>query len=197
MMNKYVKMAGIAAAGTVAAGLTACGADKAAETPAPQPKGKAIVVYYSASGYTKRAAQIIADETGADIYEVKLAQPYTEADLNYMDSDSRVSREHDNPDLRHLALAEKTPVNWADYSTVFVGYPIWWGIAAWPLSSFVEQNNFEGKTVIPFATAHSSGFGESGALLEKAAGKGNWKQGTRFFMDAKEAEIRNWAKKVF
>ena len=196
-MNKYAKMAGIAAAGAVAAGLTACGADKAAETPAPQPKGKAIVVYYSASGCTKRAAQIIAKETGADLFEVKLAEPYTDADLNYRDTSSRVCREHDNIELRHMELAQKTPENWDSYSTVFVGYPIWWGIAAWPLSSFVEQNNFEGKIVIPFATAHSSGFGESGALLEKAAVKGNWKQGTRFFMDAKEAEIRDWAKKVF
>lgn len=196
-MNKYVKMAGIAAAGTVAAGLTACGADKAAETPAPQPKGKAIVVYYSASGCTKRAAQIIAKETGADLFEVKLAQPYTDADLNYRDTSSRVCREHDNPDLRHMELAQKTPENWDSYSTVFVGYPIWWGIAAWPLSSFVEQNNFEGKTVIPFATSYSSGLGESGELLAKAAGTGTWKRGERFYSNADEAELRAWAKKVF
>ncbi len=196
-MNKFVKMVGVAACATVSMGLTACGAEKAPEAAAPQQgNGKALVVYYSASGCTARAAKIIANATGADLFEVKLANPYTDADLNYRDSASRVCREHDNPDLRHMELAQKTPENWDSYSTVFVGYPIWWAIAAWPLSSFVEQNDFTGKTVIPFATSCSSGLGESGELLQKAAGTGTWKRGERFYSNADEAELRAWAKKV-
>lgn len=197
-MNQVLKMAGVAAAGTMAMGLTACGAEKAPEAATPvKTNGKAIVVFYSASGCTARAARIIADETGADIFEVKLANPYTPEDLNYRNSSSRVCREHDDVSLRHMELAQKTPANWDSYTTVFVGYPIWWGIAAWPLSSFVEQNDFTGKTVIPFATAYSSGFGESGDLLRQAAGTGDWKQGDRFYSDEDEANIRVWAKKVF
>ncbi len=197
-MNQVLKMAGVAAAGTMAMGLTACGAEKAPEATTPvKTNGKAIVVFYSASGCTARAARIIADETGADIFEVKLANPYTPEDLNYRNSSSRVCREHDDVSLRHMELAQKTPANWDSYTTVFVGYPIWWGIAAWPLSSFVEQNDFTGKTVIPFATAYSSDFGESGDLLRQAAGTGDWKQGERFYSDEDEANIRAWAKKVF
>lgn len=196
-MNQAMKVAGMAVAGCMAAGLTACGAEKAPEASTPvKTNGKAIVVYYSASGCTARAARIIANEAGADLFEVKLADPYTDADLNYRNSSSRVCREHDDASLRHMTLAQKTPENWDQYTTVFVGYPIWWAIAAWPLSSFVEQNDFAGKTVILFATSYSSGFGESGELLRKAAGTGDWKQGERFYSQADEAELRAWVHKV-
>lgn len=72
------------------------------------------------------------------------------------------------------------------------GYPIWWGIAAWPVDSFVETNDFAGKTVIPFCTSASSGFGESGELLEEKAGGGDWQEGIRFSSGVSEEDVRNW-----
>ena len=82
--------------------------------------------------------------------------------------------------------------NWSDYDTVFIGYPIWWGIAAWPTNSFVAANDFNGKTVIPFCTSSSSGIGSSGTLLEQSANGGNWLAGERFSSYASESEAAAW-----
>ena len=124
--------------------------------------GKTLVVYYSASGHTEDAANVIAEALGADLFELEPAEPYSSADLNYSDDNSRVSQEHENEDLRDVKLTAATVENWDSYETVFIGYPIWWGIAAWPVDGFVEENDFTGKTVIPFCTSASSGLGESG-----------------------------------
>lgn len=129
--------------------------------------GKILVVYYSASGHTKDVANVIADETGADLFELEPIEPYTSDDLNYRDENSRVSQEHENEEQRKVELVSVEAENWDSYETVFIGYPIWWGIAAWPVDSFVEANDFTGKNVIPFCTSASSGLGESGELLEK------------------------------
>lgn len=136
--------------------LAACGSRTAAPEATTAPAaagGKTLVVYFSATGSTKTAAEAIAAATGGDLLELEPAEPYTSADLDYNNADSRVSREHDDETLRDVALKTTTADNWADYDTVYIGYPIWWGIAAWPVDTFVKANDFTGKTVIPFCTS--------------------------------------------
>ena len=152
----------------------------------------ALVVYFSATGNTEAVAGYIADTLGADTFEITPAEPYTADDLNWNDPESRVVYEYENPDARDVALVTDTPENWEDYDTVFIGYPIWWGVAAWPVSSFVAANDFTGKTVIPFCTSSSSGLGDSGTLLEQAAGTGEWLDGQRFRSSASETEVADW-----
>ncbi len=154
--------------------------------------GKVLVVYYSASGNTKRVAEDIAETAGGDLFEITPTEPYTSDDLNWTNSDSRVSREHDDESLRDVPLTTTEVENWDDYDTVFIGYPIWWGIAAWPVDNFVKENDFTGKTVIPFCTAATSGIGDSGNLLEEMTGTGDWKEGERFHGGASESDISSW-----
>lgn len=158
----------------------------------PETEGRTLIVYFSATGNTESAARTIAEVTNGDLFELVPVEPYTSADLNYSNADSRVSIEHANPDLRTVELVASTVSDWADYDTVYIGYPIWWGIAAWPVDSFVENNDFTGKTVIPFATSASSGMGESGQLLEEMAGTGEWQEGERFRSGADEADVQEW-----
>lgn len=124
------------------------------------------------------------------------AEPYTQADLNWSDPDSRVCREHDAPESRRIALEQTAVPDWQSYDTVYIGYPIWWGIAAWPVSSFAAANDFTGKTVIPFCTSASSGLGSSGTLLAEAAGTGRWLEGIRFASGADEATVAAWVQTV-
>ena len=154
--------------------------------------GSVLVAYFSATGNTEAAAGYIADALGADTFEITPAEPYTSDDLNWSDEDSRVSREHEDPSLQTVELTETTPENWDSYDTVFIGYPIWWGVAAWPVSSFVAANDFTGKTVIPFCTSSSSGLGESGTLLAQAAGTGEWLEGQRFSGNVSESDVTQW-----
>lgn len=125
-------------------------------------------------------------------YEITPVEPYTSDDLNWTNSSSRVSREHDDESLRDIALTEITPADWDSYDTVLIGYPIWWGIAAWPVDNFVKGNDFTGKTVIPFCTSSSSGLGDSGNLLEEMAGTGDWQEGHRFSSGASDADAAGW-----
>ena len=154
--------------------------------------GKALVVYYSATGNTEAVANAIAQAAGADAFELVPAQPYTDDDLNWRDDNSRCSLEYADPSARNVELAAATVDNWADYDTVFVGYPIWWGIAAWPVDTFVKANDFSGKTVIPFCTSSSSGLGESGELLADMAGTGDWQAGFRFRSGASIEDVQAW-----
>lgn len=154
--------------------------------------GKTLVVYYSASGNTKDVAEKIAKITEADLFEIEPVEPYTDDDLDWTDDDSRVSREHDDESLRDVELVSTTVDNWDSYDTVYIGYPIWWGIAAWPVDNFVKENDFTGKTVIPFCTATTSGIGDSGNLLEEMTGTGDWKEGERFHGGASESDISSW-----
>ena len=103
-----------------------------------------------------------------------------------------MSREHENESERDVELVSTTVDNWESYDTVFIGYPIWWHIAAWPVDGFVEANDFTGKTVIPFCTSSSSDLGDSGKLLAEAAGTGNWLEGERFSSSASEETVRAW-----
>ena len=125
-------------------------------------------------------------------YEITPVEPYTSDDLNWTNSSSRVSREHDDESLRDIPLTEITPADWDSYDTVLIGYPIWWGIAAWPVDNFVKGNDFTGKTVIPFCTSSSSGLGDSGNLLEEMAGTGDWQEGHRFSSGASDADAADW-----
>lgn len=122
-------------------------------------EGKTLVVYYSATGNTERVANIIAEVAGADLFKLEPMEPYTDTDLDWTDDNSRVSREHDSPDQREVELRSTTVDDWDSVSTVYIGYPIWWAVAAWPIDSFIEANEFAGKTVIPFCTSSSSGLG--------------------------------------
>ena len=153
---------------------------------------KVLVVYYSATGNTKDVAEQIAQITGGDLFEIEPTQPYTDDDLNWTKDDSRVTKEHEDESLRDVELVSTTVDGWDSYDTVYIGYPIWWGIAAWPVDNFVKANDFTGKTVIPFCTTASSGIGDSGKLLEEMTGTGDWKDGERFKGGASESDIRSW-----
>ena len=166
--------------------------DNTSNTDVESMGGKTLVVYYSASGYTEEVANYIASAMDGDLFEIVPAEIYTDADLDWTDKDSRVSREHDNKDERNVPLVSDMVDNWDEYDTVFIGYPIWWGIAAWPVDGFIKANDFTGKTVIPFCTSSSSGLGESGELLKEMAGTGEWLEGERFRSGASEETVRSW-----
>lgn len=151
-----------------------------------------LVVYFSAQGHTEEVANKIASNLDADIFEITPAEPYTEDDLNYSDDSSRVSQEYADESLRDVELETTEVANWNSYDTVIIGYPIWWGVAAFPVSSFVSANDFTGKTVIPFCTSASSGLGDSGNLLEEAAGTGTWLEGQRFSSNPSEDDVTSW-----
>lgn len=158
--------------------------------------GKTLVVYYSATGNTENVANYIATATDGDLFKLEPVEPYSDDDLNWTDDNSRVVREHDNPDERDVALVKSTVENWDEYDTIFIGYPIWWGIAAWPVDGFIEANDFTGKTVIPFATSSSSGLGESGKLLAQKAGTGDWQEGRRFRSGISESDVTDWVESL-
>lgn len=166
------------------------------ETDTAETEGKTLVAYYSATGNTKAVAEMIAEALGADTFEITPAEPYTSEDLNWTDAESRVNAEHEDTSLRDVALVSDSVENWDSYDTVFIGYPIWWGIAAWPVDGFVSANDFTGKTVIPFCTSSSSGLGESGQLLEELAGSGDWQEGQRFRSGVDEADVSKWLEDI-
>lgn len=167
--------------------------DAAAAEPDNSTSGdKVLVAYFSATGSTKAVAETIADELGAGLFEITPVTPYTSDDLNWTADGSRVNREHDDEALRDVPLTATEVENWDDYDTVFIGYPIWWGIAAWPVNNFVKDNDFTGKTVIPFATSASSGMGQSGTLLSEMAGTGDWQDGQRFRSNASQSDVADW-----
>lgn len=154
--------------------------------------GKTLVVYYSASGSTKKVAEEIAQNLNADLFEIEPVDTYTSDDLDWTNSNSRVTKEHNDESLRDIKLKNTQVSNWDNYDAVLIGYPIWWGIAAWPVDNFVKDNDFTGKTVIPFCTSASSGLGQSGELLEKMTNSGNWQKGMRFSSGASISEIKKW-----
>lgn len=176
--------------------LAACGSSgdsKSTTSKADNPKDtKAIVVYFSATGNTEAVAKYIADDLNADTFQLTPKEPYTDADLDWNQEGSRVNKEHEDESLQTVLLEKDTPENWDEYDTVFIGYPIWWGDAAWPVNEFVKNSDFTGKTVIPFATSASSGLGDSGSNLAKMAGTGTWKDGKRFESGASQESVTDW-----
>ena len=157
----------------------------------PAPAGKdTLVVYFSATGTTKTVAEKIAAITDADLYEIKAAQAYTEADLNWHDSSSRTTKEQNDKNARPEIGSEA--VSLEGYTTIYIGYPIWWGEEPRILDTFVESYDFDGMTLIPFCTSSSSGIGRSDQNLAENAGSGTWLEGRRFGAGASEDELRNW-----
>ena len=149
-----------------------------------------IVVYFSATGTTKGVAERIASVTNADVFELIPAEPYSDADLDWNDRNSRTTIEMNDPNVRP-AIANDT-VDLDGYTTVYIGYPIWWGDAPRMMSTFVEAHSFDGKTVIPFCTSGSSPIGRSGENLASQAGSGNWLEGGRLDAGISESEIQDW-----
>lgn len=153
---------------------------------------KTLVVYYSATGNTAKVAEVIVNENDMDVFAIMPEQPYSTEDLAWTDENSRVSKEHSDPALQDVALLQDTPDNWDSYETVIIGYPIWWGQAAYPVASFVKANDFTGKTVIPFCTSASSDIGDSAQNLADLAKGGEWMGGMRFPADVNRDEVRQW-----
>ena len=166
------------------------------ETDGDGVQGKILVVYFSATGNTERVAEVIADTTGGELFELEPVDPYTDEDLNYSDDNSRVSREYADEGLRNVELVADTVDGWQDVERVYIGYPVWWGNAAWPVNTFVEANDFTGKTVIPFCTSASSGLGDSGELLAELAGTGDWQEGMRFSSGVSDEDVAAWVESL-
>ena len=157
----------------------------------PDESGKdTLVVYFSATGTTKGVAEKIAAITGADLYEIKAAQEYTSADLDWNDSDSRTTHEQNDKSVRPEIGSD--PISLEGYSTIYIGFPIWWGEEPRIMDTFVESYDFDGKTMIPFCTSGGSGIGMSGKNLESNAGSGKWLDGDRLNGSASEEELQAW-----
>ena len=152
--------------------------------------GGTLVVYFSATGTTKGVAEKIAAITGADTYEIKAAQEYTDADLNWNDSNSRSTKEQNDSSVRPEIGSDAISLD--GYTTIYIGYPIWWGEEPRIMDTFVESYSFDGITMIPFCTSSSSGIGRSGQNLADNAGSGTWLDGMRFGAGASEDEIQSW-----
>ena len=153
---------------------------------------KILVAYFSASGVTKGVAQRLAKAAGADLFEIRPAVPYTQADLNWTDKKSRSSVEM-NDTLSRPEIAEKLP-NMADYDTIFVGYPIWWYVAPHIINTFVESYDLSGKTLVAFATSGGSGIGKTVEELKKLYPDANWKDG-KLLNTISDKELVGWASK--
>lgn len=148
-----------------------------------------LVVYFSATGTTRGIAERIASLTGADLAEIIPAEPYTAEDLSYNDRTTRATVEQNTPDARP-EIANEIPLD--GYTTVYLGYPIWWGQAPRIMSSFVESHDFTGVTVIPFCTSGSSGAGRTGETLGEQAGTGTFLPSTRLSAGISDSELQDW-----
>ena len=150
---------------------------------------KTLVLYFSATGTTKGVAGRIAQTAGADLREIVPAVPYTADDLKYSDRSTRATAEQDDPNARPGIAGD---ISLDGYTTVYLGYPIWWGQAPRIMSTFVEAHDFTGITVIPFCTSGSSDIGTSDDTLAEQAGSGNWLQGRRFSAGVSDETLREW-----
>ena len=156
----------------------------------PSAHSDVLVAYFSATGTTKGVAEKIASVTGGDLYEILAAEPYTEDDLNYNDSSSRSTTEQNDKNVRPEIGSEDLSIE--GYTTIYLGFPIWWGEEPRILDTFVEKYSFEGITVIPFCTSGGSGIGRSGSNMEELAGTGTWLDGSRFSGNVSEEELTDW-----
>ena len=154
---------------------------------------KKLVAYFSASGTTAKVAKALAQAAGADLYEIKPAVPYTRADLNWQDKQSRSSVEMRDKSSRP-ALAD-ADANIADYDTIFIGFPIWWYIAPTIINTFLEAYDFSGKKVVLFATSGGSGFGKAVASLQPSAPKAEITEGAILNGRPNEAKLKAFADK--
>ena len=187
----YIKRSfGIAMIVCLITALFVIGAFADQQEQSPVEERDVLVVYFSATGTTKGVAEKIADLTGGDIFEIVPAVPYSAADLNWNDRNSRTSIETDDPSCRPEIAGD--PVDLEGYSTIYIGYPIWWGDIPRIMSTFAESYDFDEITMIPFCTSMSSGVGRSDKHLEEQAGSGSWLKGTRLQSNISEKDLQTW-----
>lgn len=158
-----------------------------------QPKERVLVAYFSATSTTTRAAEKVAQATGGELFAITPDRPYTNADLDWHDKQSRSSVEMNDPKSRPAIKGKKE--NIADYDVVFIGYPIWWDLAPRVINTFIESHDLTGKTVIPFATSGGSTLFGSAAALKRSYPALHWKEG-RLLNRADEKTIRTWIEKL-
>lgn len=151
---------------------------------------KILVAYFSATDTTEGVAEHIANGLKADLYEIVPEEPYTDADLNYNDNNSRTTIEMNDPDARPAISGSVE--NMEQYDIVFVGYPIWWGEAPRIVSTFMENYDFSGITVAPFCTSGGSGMGSSAANLEQLASGAKWLDGQRLNGGDSQDTVMEW-----
>ena len=166
---------------------TAAGSESGSDSAADG--SKTLVVCFSATGNTKRLAQYAAEYLGADFYEITPETPYTSADLNYNDPDSRVCREHSDPTSRPAISGN---IDTAKYETIIIAYPIWWGQAPNIIYTFVESHDLGGKTLAAMCTSASGPLGSSADNLKSAAGSAAWLESRRFSSSAPESDVAAW-----
>lgn len=154
---------------------------------------KVLVAYFSASGVTAKLAERLASAIGADLHEIKPEKPYTSADLDWRDSNSRSSVEMKDK-LFRPTIANSVE-NMDQYDTVFVAFPIWWYVAPTIINTFLEAYNLDGKKIIPLATSGSSGMGNTNKELAPSCNGATLEEGKRFAANAGENELADWAKK--
>ena len=208
------KVISLILASVLALALIACGAKETPtretqNTPAPAPtetpamtvesaaadtpqtgEGGVLVAYFSATGTTKGVAERLASAVGGDLYEIVPAEPYSDADLNWNDRESRSTKEQNDKSARP-GIASDT-IDLSGYTTIYVGFPIWWGEEPRILDTFAESYDFSGITLIPFCTSGGSGSGRSGQNLAQIAGSGNWLDGQRFAGGVSAAQLQTW-----
>lgn len=158
-------------------------------------KNKSLVAYFSAMGNTAEIAKMIAELTGADLFEIKPVKPYTREDLNFREPTSRCCKEHDNPKARP-EIVEPMP-DCGKYDKIYLGFPSWWAEAPRIILTFLEKaKGFEGKAIIPFVSSHSSPLGQHGTLLHPFAPKANWQAGVRFKLTPPKQDVEAWLKTI-
>jgi flavodoxin len=161
------------------------------ETDIPDVQEKTVLVaYFSATGTTEGVAEQIANGLNADIYEIVPEEPYTDADLDYSNNNSRATVEMNDPDARPAISGGVE--NMEQYDIVFIGYPIWWGEAPRIINTFVVSYDFTGKTIVPFCTSGSSGIGSSAANLEQLTSGAQWLSGERFSGNDSQDAVMEW-----
>ena len=165
-------------------------AEEVATAPEEETHSDTLVIVFSATGNTMDVAEKIASITGADLYEIIPAIPYTEEDLNYNDSSTRATVEQNDPDVRPEIAGE--PLSLEGYSTIYLGSPIWWGQEPRIMDTFVESYDFDSLTVIPFCTSASSGISRFEQNLQALADNGTWLPGRRFDSGVSEEELSAW-----
>ena len=213
--NKLGKALSMAASVCMIVSLAACGGSAGESSPnAPQPSSgnasagatvstdpsgpdtsmgsDAVVVYFSTSGNTKRVGDAIAEALNVPTFELVPEEPYSDADLNWNDPDSRVIREHEDKSLQDIKLANENVPDWNSYQTVYLGFPIWWGAPAWPVNNFVKNNDFTDKTIVPFATSSVSGIDGDSQILQEMAGTGTRMTGHRFSSGSSTDDVIAW-----
>ena len=152
---------------------------------------KVLVAYFSATGTTAKVAEKLATVTGGDLFEITPEQPYSDADLDWRNKQSRSSVEME--DMKSRPVMASKVEDMAKYEVVFVGFPIWWYREPSIIDTFMESYDFSGKTVIPFATSGSSGMGKSGEIMQSLAPDAKVLQGKRFPANVSEEDLKKWA----